>query len=164
MKAILLILLAVAWLSQSALALEPASAKVILTITGHIGEKNTANAAVFDLAMLEKLPQQNFTTQTPWDSRPIQFTGPLLRDVLAAAKAKGRKIKVLALNDYKTDIPVADSQQFNMILAHKMNGQPIPIRSKGPLFIVYPYDSKPELHSKPYYDKSAWQVKSLDIE
>ncbi|AMC33504.1 molybdopterin-dependent oxidoreductase [Janthinobacterium sp. B9-8] len=147
-----------------ALALEPPTGKVILTISGKIGEKNAGNTAVFDLAMLEKLPQQTFTTKTPWETLPIKFTGPLLRDVLAATKASGNIIKAVAINDYKTDIPFADARQFNMILAHKMNGQPIPVRSKGPLFIIYPYDTKPELQAKSYYDKSAWQIKSLSVE
>ena len=51
-----------------------------------------------------------------------------------------------------------------MIVAHKINGQPIPIRTKGPLFIVYPFDSKPELKSTTYYGRSAWQLKSMHIE
>jgi hypothetical protein len=159
-----LAMMVVALFTLPALALEAPTSKVILTISGKIGEQNAGNTAVFDLAMLEKLPQQTFTSKTPWETLPIKFTGPLLRDVLAAAKASGKLIKAVAINDYKTDIPFADTKQFNMILAHKMNGQPIPTRSKGPLFIVYPYDSKPELQAKSYYDKSAWQVKSLAIE
>jgi hypothetical protein len=65
-----------------ALALEPPVMKVILTITGKVGDKNTARAEIFDLAMLEKLPQQTFNTKPPWDALPIQLTGPLLRDAL----------------------------------------------------------------------------------
>ncbi|MDU1358477.1 MAG: oxidoreductase, partial [Citrobacter freundii] len=38
------------------------------------------------------------------------------------------------------------------------------IRDKGPLFIVYPYDSMPELNNQIYYSRSAWQVSSMDIE
>ena len=147
-----------------ALALPPASGKVILTISGKVAEKNTADAAQFDLAMLEKLPQQTFTTKTPWSKDPIKFTGPLLRDVLAAAKANGTTIKAVALNDYKTAIPVDDAKRYDMILAHRMNGEPIPVRTKGPLFIVYPFDSKTELQSSKFYARSAWQLKSMDIE
>jgi hypothetical protein len=147
-----------------AAALEPAKGKVILTISGNVGEKNTPSAAVFDMAMLEKLPQRTFTTMTPWDKQPIKFTGPLLRDVLSAAKAKGSTIKAAALNDYQSSIPLDDSQKFDVILAHKMNDQDIPVKTKGPLFIVYPYDSKPELRSTVYYERSAWQLKSMAIE
>jgi hypothetical protein len=145
-------------------ALEPAKGKVILTISGNVGEKNAANAAVFDMAMIEKLPQRSFTTMTPWDKQPIKFVGPLLRDVLAAAKATGSTIKAAALNDYQTSIPLDDAQKFDVILAHKMNDQDIPVKTKGPLFIVYPYDTKPELRSSVYYERSAWQLKSMAIE
>jgi hypothetical protein len=151
-------------LSHSAFALEPAKGKVILTVSGKVTEKNTASAAVFDLAMIEKLPQQTFTTMTPWDKQPIKFTGPLLRVVLAAAKASGTTIKAAALNDYQTSIPLEDAQKFDVIVAHKMNGEDIPVKTKGPLFIVYPFDTKAELRSTTYYERSAWQLKSMTIE
>jgi hypothetical protein len=150
--------------SFSATALEAAKGKVVLTITGKVAEKNSAEGASFDLAMLEKLPQQTFTTMTPWDKKPIKFTGPLLRDVLGAAKATGTTIKALALNDYQTSIPLEDSKKFDVILAHKMNGENIPVKTKGPLFIVYPYDTKTELRATTYYERSAWQLKSMAVE
>jgi hypothetical protein len=51
-----------------------------------------------------------------------------------------------------------------MIVAHRMNDKPIPVRTKGPLFIVYPFDSKAELQSTRFYGRSAWQLKSLTVE
>jgi hypothetical protein len=129
-----------------------------------VAEKNTPTAAVFDLAMLQKLPQHSFTTMTPWDKQPIKFTGPLLRDVLAAARATGSTIKAVALNDYQTSIPLDDAHKFEVLLAHQMNGEAIPVKTKGPLFIVYPYDTKPELRSSVYYERSAWQLKSMTID
>lgn len=163
--AISLLVTALTWgVSSSAMALEPAAGKVILSVTGKVAEKNSATGANFDLAMLEKLPQKTFVTLTPWDKQPIKFTGPLLRDVLAAAKATGTTIKAVALNDYQTSIPLDDATKFDVILAHKMNDQSIPVKTKGPLFIVYPYDSKAELRSTVYYERSAWQLKSMAIE
>lgn len=147
-----------------AAALEPATGKIVLTITGKISEKNAGNTAVFDLAMLEKLPQQTFTTKTPWDKQPVKYTGPFLRDVLAAVKANGSTLKASALNDYKTTIPLDDAKRFDVVLAHKMNDKAIPVRTKGPLFIIYPFDTKPELQATTYYERSAWQLKSIDIE
>ncbi|GAB3185711.1 putative pterin-binding protein [Hydrogenophaga aquatica] len=138
--------------------------RVILTITGNIGETNAERQAQFDLAMLEALPQHSFTTQTPWDNGTIKFTGPLLRDVLAAVKAQGSQLRAVALNDYRITIPIEDARRFDMVLAHRMNDQPIPIRTRGPLFIVYPFDSRRELRSNVYYERSIWQLKSLDID
>ena len=147
-----------------AFALAPPVGKTILSVSGSVGAKNTDTAAAFDMAMLEKLPQQTFTTHTPWDKQPVTFTGPLLRDVLAAAQATGTSIKATALNDYQTTIPMEDAQRFDVIVAYKLNGQPISIKTKGPLFIVYPFDSKTELQSTRYYERSAWQLKSMKIE
>jgi len=154
---------ALAWALPAA-ALQPATGKVILTISGKVADKNTSTSAVFDLAMLQALPQRSFTTKTPWDKEPVKFTGPLLRDVLAAAKANGSTLNAMALNDYKTAIPVSDTQQFDMILAHQMNDQDIPVRTKGPLFIIYPFDTKPELQAVKFYERSAWQLKSIVVE
>ena len=145
-------------------ALEQASGKVILTVAGKIAEKNTSSTATFDLAMIQKLPQHTFVTMTPWEKKPIQFTGPLLRDLLLAVKASGNTLKAAAINDYMTSIPVEDAKKFDVIMAHKMNGQDIPVKTKGPLFIVYPFDTKPELQTSTYYERSAWQLKSLTIE
>jgi hypothetical protein len=150
--------------AAAAHALEPVKGKVILTISGKVGDKNSAEGASFDLAMIEKLPQQTFSAQTPWDKKPIQFQGPLLRDVLAAAKASGTTLKAAALNDYQTTIPAEDAGKFDVIVAYKMNGELIPVRTKGPLFIVYPFDSKAELRSATYYERSAWQLKSISVE
>ena len=151
-------------LAVSAHALEPAKGKVILTIQGKVGETNSPKGASFDMAMLKGLPQKTFTTHTPWDKTPTKFQGPLLRDVLAAAKASGTTIKAVALNDYKTNIPLDDAAKFDVIVAHSMNGQDIPVRTKGPLFIVYPFDSKTELAAQTYYERAAWQLQRMDIE
>lgn len=153
-----LFLLAPAW------ALQPPTGAVILTISGKVGEMNQAGTAVFDLAMLEALPQRSFVTSTPWYKEPTKFTGPLLRDVLAAAKAQGVTLDAMALNDYKTSIPMDDARQFDVIVAHRINDQPISVRTKGPLFIIYPFDGTPELKASKYYGRSAWQLKSLKVD
>lgn len=145
-------------------ALEAPQNRVVLTISGKLTRPNRGGEAVFSMEMLEKLPQQSFTTKTPWYPKAVTFTGPLLRDVLAAAGASGQQIAARALDDYKTVIPMADAQDFHVILARQIDGKNLSIREKGPLFIVYPYDSKPELKAQVYLDRSAWQLKSLTIE
>jgi hypothetical protein len=142
-------------------ALDAPKDKVVLTITGKVGAPNKGPAAVFDMPMLQKLPQRTFTTQTPWEPKPTTFTGPLLRDVLAAAQASGTTLEATALNDYKITFPLSDAKDFDVVIAVKMNGEDIPVRTKGPLFIVYPFDSKPELKAAKYYERSIWQLKSL---
>jgi hypothetical protein len=45
----------------------------------------------------------------------------------------------------------------------KRDGEEMPIRDKGPLFIVYPFDSAEELQSEQYYSRAVWQVKELKV-
>lgn len=148
----------------NALALEQPVGPVILSISGKVTSPNIAQTAAFTMAMLEALPQKTFTTKTPWYPAPVEFTGPLLRDVLAAAGARGDKLVALALNDYKTEIPITDAMVHGMILARLMNGKPMAIRDRGPLFIVYPFDTKPELQAERYYNRSAWQLSRLIVQ
>lgn len=152
-------LLALPW----AHALELPAGKVVLTVSGTLSHPNKDQQAVFDMKMLEKLPQHSFTTQTPWYPLPVTFTGPLLRDVLEAAGAQGTEITAVALNDYKTQIPRGDVQQYGVIVARLMNNRPMRVREKGPLFIVYPFDSSPALHAEQYYNRSAWQLNALQV-
>lgn len=158
----------IAWLVCAPLsgvqALEAPKGKVVLTVSGKLTKPNHGKDATFSMEMLEKMPQQTFTTKTPWYPMAVTFTGPLLRDVLAAAGASGKQISARALDDYKTLIPMSDAQNFDVILARQIDGKNLSIREKGPLFIVFPYDSKPELQGQVYLDRSAWQLKSLTIE
>lgn len=144
-------------------ALDAPKGKVILSITGNIQSKNAGDRADFDMDMLAALPQQSFTTSTPWFKEPRKFTGPLLRDVLAAAGAKGSTLKAVALNDFKTEIPVSDTRQFPMLLARLLDDKPMSTREKGPLFITYPFDTNIELHSPRYFNRSAWQLRTLEV-
>lgn len=144
-------------------ALDKPTGTVVLTIDGAISQTNNGSQAQFDMAMLEKLPQHSFSTQTPWYPSAVTFTGPLLRDVLAAVGAKGKNITAVALNDYRTEIPIDDATRHDVIVARLMNNRPMRVREKGPLFIVYPFDTKAELRSELYYNRAAWQLHILRI-
>ena len=158
------LLMAGAWTARPAWALEAPKERPILTITGKIGVTNAPNAARLDMKMIEALPQHSFTTRTPWYDRPVKFTGPRLSDVLQLVRAQGQTIGATAINDYRITIPASDATQHGVIMARLIDDQPIPVREKGPLFIVYPFDSSATLRSSVYYERSIWQLKALDIQ
>lgn len=145
-------------------ALEAPKGPVILQVSGLIDKTNQGKVAEFDMATLQALPQKSFTTHTPWDTKPLSFTGPLLRDVLNLVKAKGQHVRAVALNDYRVKLPVSDAMEHDVVVAVQMNGQPIPVRTKGPLFVVYPFDAHKTLQHKTYYERSIWQLKALEVE
>jgi hypothetical protein len=137
---------------------------VVLTLIGGVRMPNNGDRAQFDMAMLEQLPQHSFVTRTPWYSTPRKFTGPLLRDVLAAAGAQGTNLRAIALNDYRVDLPFDDTQRYDVLLARLLDDKPMPVRDKGPLFIIYPFDAHSELRNTVYYSRSAWQLKTIDVQ
>lgn len=149
---------------SGAAALEPPSQRVVLTVSGKIGVRNQGAVAVFDLAMIRALPQVSFTTQTPWDHAPLKFTGPLLRDVLALVRPTGQTLKAVAINDYRVDIPLQDAQRYDVVLAHSINDKPLTVRTKGPLFVVYPFHQHPDLQHNTYFERSIWQLKAIEVE
>ena len=138
--------------------------KVLLTMSGNIENTNEEDKAVFDVASLEKLGMVSFQTASPWYNGRTTFTGIPLKKLMDYVGAKGSIVKVTALNDYTTVIPLSDFQKYNVILALKINGKYMRVRDKGPLFIVYPYDSEPELNNQVFYSRSAWQVSKMSIE
>ncbi|MCA0243712.1 MAG: hypothetical protein LCI02_22985 [Proteobacteria bacterium] len=147
----------------AAWALEPPSGGIVLTISGQVRNPNDGAHAQFDMPMLERLPQTSFSTHTPWYSQARQFTGPLLRDVLRAAGAHGSVLRARALNDYRVDIPFEDPQRYDIIIARLLDGAPMPVRDRGPLFVVYPFDAVPELRNAVYYSRSAWQLRTIEV-
>lgn len=126
--------------------------------------KGGVSQLTLDFLTLDRLPQRSFTTNTPWVKQPQTFSGPLLRDVLATAGAVGSNIKAVALNDYQINIPVDDAQKFDVVVALRIDGKPIPVRERGPFFVIYPFDQHPELRAVRYYERSIWQLKSLRVE
>ena len=145
--------------AASTWALEPPSGVVVLTVSG----SGVQGKADFDMAMLAALPQHSFTTKTPWYPAAHKFTGPLLRDVLTASGARGQLIEAIAINDYKVSIPTTDAQQRNVIVARLLDDKPMALRDKGPLFIIYPFDSDEQLRNSVFYSRAAWQLKALRI-
>ena len=139
-------------------------AEVVLEISGKISHTNAQNMARFDLAMLEGLPQVSIHTETPWSDGLTEFQGPLLRDLLRLVRSKGSQLTVVALNDYSVQIPVSDVNSYQVILALKKNGQHMRVREKGPLWIIYPWQERPELRSETYYGRSIWQLATIKVE
>jgi len=137
--------------------------RVILTISGNITHRNTADSAQFDLAMLEALGTRSFSTTTPWYNGPVTFEGVPMARLLREVGARGTTLTAQALNDYSTDVPMADFEKYAVLLAVKRDGSYMPVRDKGPLFIVYPYDSDPALKHQQFYSRSAWQVARMII-
>ena len=150
--------------ASPAVALDPPSGKIVLTLTGKVATRNGPDGAEFDIALLERLPRHSITTKTPWFSKPRKFTGVLLRDLLEAVGSAPARLNATALNDYRVEIPLEDVARGEAMLAYLLDDEPMSVRQKGPLVIIYPFDDKPELRSAVHYSRAIWQLRSLDIQ
>jgi hypothetical protein len=139
------------------------SGKVLLTVDGNVSRRNAGTSAVFDLAMLDALPQGRFRGETPWTRGTQDFSGPLFRAVLAACGAQGEQLSVVALNDYSAFIPMSDLRSYDVILATRRSGAEMAVRERGPLWIVYPMDTDPSLRNQAIYARSVWQVARIMV-
>lgn len=140
------------------------SGKVILTLTGNIVATNGNKSAMFDRPMLESLGVHTLRTTTNWTDGVKEFEGVWARDVLARVGSKGTTASAVALNDYKIDIPASDFTQYDVLLAFRMDGKDLLPEDKGPLWIVYPRDQKPELNNVQYDSRWVWQLRTLAIQ
>ena len=151
--------------SLQAKELSVPTGRVILTVTGAISNTNTANkTAEFDRQMLMDLDVITQQTGTPWTEGVDSYKGPLLRSLLTVVGAKSDTLFVQALNDYRALVPVQDSYDYDLILAMEMNGEPMGIRDKGPLFLLYPFKESPELNNEVIHNRSVWQIKAINVE
>jgi hypothetical protein len=139
------------------------SGEPILAVSGSITNTNDGDIASLDREMLEAIGTVKISTMTPWYDNVVEFEGVSMKALMDYVGAQGSEVTAIALNDYRSVIPMSDFEAYDVILAMKRDGEIMPIRDKGPLFIVYPYDSDPDLKSERYYSRSVWQVKELEV-
>jgi len=160
--AITLIACATGW-ARTASALGQRDSQVLLTITGRVAERHARGGGTLSRGDLQALPPHHMVTHTPWRAGPQRFGGPLVSDVLRTVGATGDTLHAVALNDYAIDIPVADTERWPVMLAMTLDDKPLSVRDRGPLFIVYPYDSDAVLRDDRYYSRSIWQLHRIEV-
>ena len=139
------------------------SAEVLLTVDGDIARSNHGDAAIFDLALLDGLPQGEFATSTIWTQEVQVFSGPTLQGLLNYVGAGAGDMRARAINEYTISLPRTEVAQDTPIIATRIDGMPFAVREKGPLWIVFPYDRHPRFRSELIYAMSVWQLASLTI-
>jgi hypothetical protein len=71
-------------------------------------------------------------------------------------------LHMVALNDYAVDVPLADLREYPVIFALQADGAYMPIATRGPAMLVYPYDDF-EFDTAIYNDYWIWQIKAIDV-
>ena len=131
----------------------------ILTISGKIRASN----AVFDMPSLVAFGLSGFQTDTPWYKGKTSFQGVLLDVLMRHVGCYGTMVRAYALDDYFVEIPVDDFRLYGTLLAVKRDGDYMPIDDKGPLWVMYPFDSRSVLQQNLYYGRCVWQLQQLEV-
>lgn len=138
--------------------------EVVLTVTGSIGRTSDGTTALFDLAGLKALPSRTITTTTPWTEGTHSYVGVSGKAFVEAVGATGSEALATALNDYVVTIPLEDFTGDHLIIAYEAGGEPMSIRDKGPLWVIYPYDDDARYRKDAVLSRSIWQLKSLSFQ
>ncbi|MDD7909225.1 MULTISPECIES: molybdopterin-dependent oxidoreductase [Pseudovibrio] len=147
-------------LSSDAEELSAPNGPVILVVSGDIDKTTDGAVAKFDRDALASLGSQTVLTHTTWTDGRQRFDGTRISDILERVGANGTKVEAVALNDYRVELDVSELKEYPVILAAEMNGKPLSVRDKGPLWVVYPKDQHP-LVSEDH--KWIWQVRELHV-
>ncbi len=131
------------------------SGPVILSVTGAGGE-----TWEFDRGMIEALGWRTITTVTPFTEGMQEFSGVSVSDLVEATGVSGTMVDAIALNDYRVEIPAEHIEAHDVFLALDQNGEPMRVRDRGPIWIIYPADTL--LAASDRFDSfMVWQLREL---
>jgi hypothetical protein len=138
---------------------------VVLTVSGDIEKAGSGSTLKLDLATLEQMGLVRYTVHDPWLDADHEFSGVLLADVLdtVGASAGSTHLRFVAIDDYEVQISMADVRRWPVLLATKMDGQPMGVEDKGPTRIIWPYDQYPEIDRLTYKDLWIWSLETLEV-
>lgn len=140
----------------------PATAEdeVILTLSGLDPAQAPDGVLRLDRKALAAFGPVTFTTSSIWTEGKHSFTGiPLMTLARSLNLPPETIITLQALNDYQVDIPLSEITEEAPILAYEMDGKIMPVRGKGPIWVVYPYDADPKAYQTvTVFARSVWQL------
>ncbi|OWU84983.1 hypothetical protein ATO6_11485 [Oceanicola sp. 22II-s10i] len=153
--AVLVICLSLLWLT---LAPGRAGAETILTIGLPDGTQR-----VLDRSDLAAMPQDGFVTTTIWTEGPQSFRGVRVASLMTALGIPAGHALLTAANGYQVESGIKDLMPDAALIAIERNGAPMSLRDKGPLWLVYEYDSAHVFRTEVVYARSIWQLDRIDF-
>lgn len=136
---------------------------VILTVTGLDTAVYPDGTARFDREMLAAVGEVEITTSSIWTEGLHRYTGVLLKDLARVLQIEADLLRLHALNDYAVEFPLPEATSEAPILAYHLDGQPMSVRDKGPIWVIYPYDAGPEYRTDMTFSRSIWQLDRIDV-
>ncbi len=86
-----------------------------------------------------------------------------MSDLIAHLSIKKGILVAKALDGYAIDIPLIDAVAARAFIVVTRNGQPMPIRKKGPYWIIFPWSDGVDTTNKLLSSWSIWQLVEFTI-
>lgn len=161
-------MLSIAWVSTPPnpelrdFGIEPASLRPMTLEPSRLAVEGPSLSAAYSGEQLETLPTHRLTTTTPWRDAPALFEGVLLADLLKVhGLHNASSIRVVATNDYATEIPREVWTAYPALIATRVDGAAHSGRVRGPLQIVFPMRAAPETGQGRFRDYWVWMAASI---
>ena len=117
----------------------------------------------FSIRDLRDLGEREVVTSTIWSDGEQRFVGVSLDRLLSHVGVDEGALEAAAVNDYAVEIPMSDVHADGPIVAYMRNGEIMSLRDKGPLWVIYPYDSGAEFRTEEVYSRSIWQLNRITV-
>ena len=127
-------------------------------------DENRALLKTLSLDEIRSLPSSKIITSTIWTQGKQVFEGPSLLTVLEEMGVNEGSVRLSALNDNRVDLHLETLTDQLPILAHSMNGEPMPVRNKGPYWVVFPYDTDIKYQTEWHYAMSIWHLNMIQLQ
>ena len=137
--------------------------RILLTIDIQAADGSAGTVTQLTRDDLRALPPVTFDTNTNWTKGTHRFTGVALRALLDQWGVTDGEIELMAINGYSVVLPVDDPTNDGAILAYLMDGEPMSARDKGPVWMVYNYDSDRQYRTETVFSRSIWQLDRIII-
>jgi hypothetical protein len=60
-------------------------------------------------------------------------------------------------------LPVDDAARSDVIITRLLDDKPMPVRDRGPLFVIYPFASRCDLRNPLHFGRPAWQLRTIEV-
>ncbi|WP_253802981.1 hypothetical protein [Vibrio hepatarius] len=105
-----------------------------------------------------------FTTQLPWFVDEKTVTGFRVVDLLEQYGIDDyASVWFIGLNDYSSITTKENIIQYDPIITYEMDGKTIPVRKKGPFWLMFNLSKYPELDKIEFHSQMVWQLKEIVV-
>ncbi len=142
------------------------SEEVVLTVSGDLSVTNVGETLQLDMPTLERLGLVKYSVMDPFLQEDTAYTGLVMSefaDVLGVTDPE-QVFHIVALDDYRVDLTLADVQKWQILLATRTNDEYMNVDNSGPTRIIFPYGTDPELDPVKYNDFWIWNIASIQID